>query len=115
MGAFAIAQSGACGWSWGKKTLAVARESALQECSKRGSNCKVHEVHMDQKGDWTLSVNCKRDLASWQKKAGRAVFAVEQGGGCGWSWGGKSLSAARRMALQYCRRQGPNCKILRTK
>lgn len=40
-GSFALAQNGACGWSYGYKTSSQARNRALQECRKRGPGCKI--------------------------------------------------------------------------
>ncbi len=115
MGYFVSVHGAVPVWSWGKSSMSAARQAALQGCRKHGPDCRIEEVHTDQKGDWTLSASCKRNLAGWQEKAGKGAFAVEQGGACGWSWGGRTMSAARKAALRRCGKYGPSCKVVRTK
>ena len=55
---------------------------------------------------------CRRELLSWRRFASIGAFAVERGGGCGWTWGNKDLEEARSAALEYCRKQGPDCRII---
>ncbi len=112
IGAFALERGGGCGWSFGFNNLKQARDRALAECANQGPNCEVIEVHTDNSGDYKLGANCQRDIVSWRKKASIGAFAVEKRGGCGWSWANKTVEQARNSALQACRKQGPNCKVI---
>lgn len=112
IGAFAVEKRGGCGWSWSHKTVENARKSAMEACHRQGPNCKVIEVHTKQRGDWTLSSNCKTHLNKWRKLKRKGAFAVERAGGCGWSYGFKTLKSARSRAIVECRKQGPECKVL---
>lgn len=111
IGAFAAERRGGCGWSWANKTVAAARSAALEACRKRGPECKVIEVHTKQRGDWTLSDTCKTRLVEWRRLKRKGAFAVERGGGCGWSYGFNSIKQAESRAIVECRKQGPECKV----
>ena len=114
IGAFAATQDGGCGWIWGSKTMAAAREGAMRECGKYGDGCRVIETHASNKGDWALSTECTKAKETWHKRASKGAFAVSREGACGWNWGSKTLADARKGALSECRKNGKECKVIAT-
>jgi hypothetical protein len=108
--AFAVARNGECGWAYGYDSADEARKSAITECEKNGSECKVTEMF---EGDWVVTEDCKSELAKWQGARGRGSFAVGQSDSCGYSFSYSTVDQADSRALQECNSSGgTNCKII---
>jgi hypothetical protein len=108
--AFAVARNGNCGSSWESSSAEDARKTALEECGTIGSECKVTEIF---EGDWSVTEDCKPELAKWANMRGRGSFAVGQNGSCGYSFSFSTVSQADSRALQECSSSGgENCKII---
>jgi hypothetical protein len=108
--AFAVARNGQCGWAYGYDTADEARKSAVSECEKNGSECKVTEMF---EGDWVVTEDCKSDLAKWQGMRSRGSFAVGQSDSCGYSFNYSTVGQADSRALEECNSSGgTNCRII---
>ena len=90
IGALAINNCGAYGYSHNYNSFRAARRRALSEC--RGDNCRIVT---------TIDGNC-------------AAYATDHNRSCGaWGWGrAATRGRARQIALDYCLENGGrNCRV----
>lgn len=59
--------------------------------------------------------SCRRFFNEFKAKLGFAAFAVSRNGRCGASWDYGSLSEAKKVALDFCKRSARGCKIAATR
>ncbi len=106
--AFAVARSGWCASSTGRKQLEEAKTEALVVCERASGDCRLHDV--DQ-GDWELSQDCKAGLEKFRKFEPARAFAVARNGSCGWSYDYINPTGATKSALEECEKSGTECRI----
>jgi hypothetical protein len=112
MAAFALGKDGNCGAAWGRETISDARSSALTNCRKRTTGCRIVAEHTHNKIDKTAA--CRKKLEAFSSLKPFKAFAMTRSRtGCGWSYGYSTRARAVEEALARCRNRGSGCHIVR--